>query len=207
MRGGREAVLTSPVEDSVIVTVTVTMDVGVGMIHHGHVCVWLVDVEVDVVVSVGGAVSTVLLTEPRDCGKRLSRVMGGRVPLFSGTDEDGDVRATVPDSLLIESKGTDDDAECVEDEHEHELEGGGVGVDADVDVDVRVGGAMFTVLLTEPRESLCLLSSVNGGRETVCVTVSVIKIGVGVGHHHHQGNSVGAEVGNTSTVREAVMID
>jgi hypothetical protein len=75
--------------------------------------------------------------------------MGGRVPLFSRTDEDGDARATVPDSLLIESKGTDDDAECVEDEDE--LEGGGVGLD-DVDVDVRVGGAMFTVLLTEPRE-------------------------------------------------------
>jgi hypothetical protein len=78
--------------------------------------------------------------------------MGGRVPLFSRTDEDGEARATVPDSLLIESKGTDDDAECVEDE----LEGGGVDVDLDVDVDVdsdvRVGGATFTVLLTEPRE-------------------------------------------------------
>jgi len=142
-------VLTSPVEDSVMVTVTVTIDVGVGMIHHGQACVWLLDVEVDVVVSVGGAMSTVLLTEPRDCGTRLARVMGGRVPLFSRTDEDGDARATVPDSLLIESKGTDDDAECVEDEDE--LEGGGVGLD-DVDVDVRVGGAMFTVLLTEPRE-------------------------------------------------------
>lgn len=51
------------------------------------------------------------------------------------------------------------------------------------------------------------MSSVNGGKETVSVTVSVIKIGVGVGHHHHQGNSVGVEVGDTSTVREAVMID
>jgi hypothetical protein len=97
-------------------------------------------------------VSTVLLTEPRDCGERLSRVMGGSVPLFSRIDEYGDARATVPDSLLIESKGTDDDAECVGDEDE--LEGGGVdvGVDVDVDVEVGVGGAMFTVLLTEPRE-------------------------------------------------------
>jgi hypothetical protein len=151
VRGGREAVLTSPVEDSVMVTVTVTIDVGVGRIHHGQVCVWVVDVNVGVDVSVGGAVSTVLLTEPRDCGERLSRVMGGRVPLFSRTDEDGDARATVPDSLLIESKGSDDDAECVGDEDEL---GGGVdvGVDVDVDVEVGVGGAMFTVLLTEPRE-------------------------------------------------------
>jgi hypothetical protein len=141
-------VLTSPVEDSVMVTVTVTIDVGVGMIHHGQVCVWVVDVDVDVDASVGGAVSTVLLTEPRDCGERSSRVIGGRVLLFSRTDEDGDARATVA-SLLIESKGTDDDAECVEDENELELEGGGGRV---VDVDVRVGGAMFTVLLTEPRE-------------------------------------------------------
>jgi hypothetical protein len=144
-------VLTSPVEDSVMVTVTVTIDVGVGVVHHGQVCVWVVDVEVDVVVSVGGAVSTVPLTEPRDCGKRLSMVIGGRVPLFSRTDEDGDARATVPDSLLIESKGTDDDAECVGDEDEDELEGGGGGV-VDMDVDVRVEGAMLTVLLTEPME-------------------------------------------------------
>lgn len=146
--------LTFPVEDSVMVTVTVTIDVGVGMIHHGQVCVWVVDVDMDLAVSVGGAVSTVLLTEPRDCGERLSRVMGGRVPLFSRTDEDGDARATVPDSLLIESKGTDDDAECVEDEDEdeNELVGGGGGADVVVGVDVRAGGAMFTVLLTEPRE-------------------------------------------------------
>jgi hypothetical protein len=150
VRGGREAVLTSPVEDSVMVTVTVTIDVGVGMIHHGHVCVWLLDVDVDVDVSVGGATSTVLLTEPRDCGSRLASVMGGRVPLFSRTDEDGEARATVPDSLLIESKGTDDDAECVEEEDEHELVGG--VADVDVDVDVSVGGAIFTVLLTDPRE-------------------------------------------------------
>jgi hypothetical protein len=78
-------------------------------------------------------------------------VIGGRVPLFSRTDEDGDARATVPDSLLIESKGTDDDAECVGDEDEDELEGGGGGV-VDMDVDVRVEGAMLTVLLTEPME-------------------------------------------------------